>query len=180
MNYKDILSALNLREQFSANLDISRYDFVTHLWNIIKEKPDNPFADIRGGFLNNHKFEGWADPEGFIIERDASFFSNIPNKIKAIGTFQDKKDGHLLINTETIGVYGYSIISFLLPLIIAIAVLISMIITKKTMEDIAPYLFLFVFLGMFILLPYFKIRKVMKGLRIDLENEFSKFTKKHS
>jgi hypothetical protein len=162
----------------TTELQINRNEFVNKLNTVVDKGSTGFLSDTFDVFSSSkNELKGQIDYYGFKIKRRRRFFDMNMNLAVAKGTF-DEHNGVLKIETEINGFSG-----FFIPFYIILIIVYSLIIfatANSTNNSNGFFIFPFLILHATFMfgIPYFIMRRSVKGLKYELEREFFYLTKK--
>jgi hypothetical protein len=170
----NFLKRINLIDNLSTELEISKHDFVTRLKENVDEGDIDSFSDMFDIFSSSeNEYKGHVEFEKFEIKRRAKFFDVTLNMAVAKGTYH-QKDQFLIIDTEIVG-FPPMMWLFLVVITIFYSIFFLTLIISH-IQDNAPLLWSVLFLlfhaSFMYGIPYSIMRMGTRRLKYDLEREF--------
>ena len=177
---KEFLRKLKIIEHFSTEIEIEQAEFVSRLQNIVDNAGTGLFANAFDAFSANNKiYKGFVDFEGFKIKRRKTFFDTNISLAKAEGSFS-QNGKTLMIEAEINGFTLEIKIMYVGILLFLVAIITTILFAKNGNKNTSPVTFLpiFLFQGIiFLVVPYFLMRKSISRMKYELEREFFYLTK---
>ncbi len=176
---KEFLKKLKILEHFSTEIEIEQAEFVSRLQNIVDNVGTGLFANAFEAFSANNKiYKGFVDFEGFKMKRRKTFFDSNMSLAKAEGTFS--QNGKILVIEAEISGFTLDIkIMYTVVLVFLIAISTFLFVKGgKTHNPPISILPILIFQGIiFLVVPYFLMRKSVSRMKYELEREFFYLTK---
>lgn len=176
-NAKDLLRKIKLIEKFSTAIPLHITELIIKLDNIIDE---DGYNILEGFSSSKNEYKGTVNNGGFTVKRKLKSFSNDKLMAVAHGSFTEQKDS-TKIEIEIIGYDNFMKIFYCFQIVFWSIFLYFTLKSDTIFENKNSEFGLLVmplFGLIFLISPYFMMRRSMKRLKYDLERELFYLTRK--